>query len=94
MINDIITKEDYQTYTQDISTQITKLKQNLVEYEKSLDGLDKHSYLKQIKKISAYGTLTELNAEILTQFINYIIIIDKEGNPTINYRFTLPSNTI
>ena len=55
--------------------------------------MDKNSYLKEIKKISAYGTITELNAEILTQFINSITI-DKEGKPTINYRFTLPSNSI
>lgn len=93
LINDIITKEEYQSFTQDISLKITKLKQDLFECEKSLDGLDKNSYLKEIKKISAYGTITELNAEILTQFINSITI-DKEGKPTINYRFTLPSNTI
>lgn len=93
LINDIITKEEYQIFTQDISSQIIKLKEDLSEYEKSLDGLDKNNYLKEIKKISAYGTITELNAEILTQFINSITI-DKEGKPTINYRFTLPSNTI
>lgn len=93
LINDIITKEEYQIFTQDISSQIIKLKEDLSEYEKSLDGLDKNSYLKEIKKISAYGTITELNAEILTQFINSITI-DKEGKPTINYRFTLPSNSI
>lgn len=93
LINDIITKEEYQIFTQDLSSQIIKLKKDLSEYEKSLDGLDKNSYLKEIKKISAYGTITELNAEILTQFINSITI-DKEGKPTINYRFTLPSNTI
>lgn len=93
LINDIITKEEYQIFTQDISSQIIKLKEDLSEYEKSLDGLDKNSYLKEIKKISAYGTITELNAEILTQFINSITI-DKEGKPTINYKFTLPSNSI
>lgn len=93
LINDIITKEEYQIFTQDLSSQIIKLKEDLSEYEKSLDGLDKNSYLKEIKKISAYGTITELNAEILTQFINSITI-DQEGNPTINYRFTLPSNSI
>lgn len=93
LINDIITKEDYQSYTQDVSLQITKLKQDLLAYEKSLDGLDKHSYLKQIKKISAYGTITELTPEILTQLI-HSITIDKKGKPTINYRFTLPSKTI
>lgn len=93
LINDIITKEEYQIFTQDISSQIIKLKEDLSEYEKSLDGLDKNNYLKEIKKISAYGTITELNAEILTQFINSITI-DQEGKPTINYRFTLPSNSI
>ncbi|MBU3811125.1 MAG: recombinase family protein [Candidatus Niameybacter stercoravium] len=93
LINDIITREEYQVFTQDISSQIAKLKEELAEYEKSLDDLDKNSYLKEIKKISAYGTITELNAEILTQFINSITI-DKEGKPTINYRFTLPSNSI
>lgn len=93
LINDIITKEEYQIFTQDLSSQIIKLKEDLSEYEKLLDGLDKNSYLKEIKKISAYGTITELNAEILTQFINSITI-DKEGKPTINYRFTLPSNSI
>lgn len=93
LINDIITREEYQVFTQDISSQIAKLKEELAEYEKSLDCLDKNSYLKEIKKISAYGTITELNAEILTQFINSITI-DKEGKPTINYRFTLPSNSI
>nr|WP_302596556.1 recombinase family protein [uncultured Cellulosilyticum sp.] len=93
LINDIITKEEYQIFTQDISSQIIKLKEDLSEYEKSLDGLDKNSYLKEIKRISAYGTITELNAEILTQFINSIVI-DKEGKPTINYRFTLPSDSI
>ncbi|MEE1072283.1 MAG: hypothetical protein U0L26_07830, partial [Cellulosilyticum sp.] len=89
----IITKEEYQIFTQDLSSQIIKLKEDLSEYEKSLDGLDKNSYLKEIKKISAYGTITELNAEILTQFINSITI-DEEGKPTINYRFTLPSTSI
>ncbi|WP_207643270.1 hypothetical protein, partial [Cellulosilyticum ruminicola] len=48
---------------------------------------------KEIKKISAYDTITELNSEILTQFINSITI-NQEGKPTINYRFTLPSNAI
>lgn len=94
LINDVISREEYQIFTQDLSSQIIKLKEQLAEYEKSLEGLDKHSYLKEIKKISAYGTITELTPEILTEFIDSILI-DKEGKPTINYRFTLPSfNTI
>lgn len=51
------------------------------------------SYLKEIKKISAYGTITEVTPEILTQLI-HSITIDKKGKPTIHYRFTLPSKTI
>ncbi|MEG0846688.1 MAG: DUF4368 domain-containing protein, partial [Niameybacter sp.] len=66
------------------------LKEQLFEYEKSLSGLSKDNYIKEIKKISSFGTIKELTPEILQQFVNQIMI-DKDGKATIHYRFTIPS---
>lgn len=92
LINDVITKEEYQSFTQGISSQVVGLKEQLFEYEKSLSGLSKDNYIKEIKKISSFSTITELTPEILQQFVNEIII-DKDGKATIHYRFTIPSFT-
>lgn len=92
LINDVISKEEYQSFTQGLSSQIQNIKDQLLEYEKSLSGLSKDNYLKEIKKISSFGTITELNLEILQQLINKIVI-DKNGKATIHYRFTTPSFT-
>ncbi|MGL4738758.1 MAG: hypothetical protein ACRCW2_14995, partial [Cellulosilyticaceae bacterium] len=92
LINDVITKEEYQSFTQGISSQVQTLKEQLLEYEKSLSGLSKDNYLREIKKISSFGTITELTLEILQQFVNQIVI-DKDGKVTIHYRFTIPSFT-
>ena len=92
LINDVISKEEYQSFTQGISSQIQSLKDQLLEYEKSLSGLSKDNYLKEIKKISSFGTITELNLEIIQQFVNEIVI-DKDGKATIHYRFTISSLT-
>lgn len=89
LINDVISKEEYQSFTQGLSSQIQNIKDQLLEYEKSLSGLSKDNYLKEIKKISSFGTITELNLEILQQLINKIVI-DKNGKATIHYHFTTP----
>ena len=92
LINDVISKEEYQSFTQGLNSQIQNIKDQLLEHEKSLSGLSKDKYLKEIKKISSFGTITELNHEILQQLINKIVI-DKNGKATIHYRFTIPSFT-
>lgn len=38
LINDVITKEKYESFTQGISLQIQSLKEKLFEYEKSLSA--------------------------------------------------------
>jgi site-specific DNA recombinase len=91
LVDDIISKEDYDEYINDINKQIDDLSLIITQTESSLHITDDELAIQELKQsLEVFMDFKELTPEILHRLIDRIEI-KADGSPRIFYRFSNPS---
>ncbi|NFS97586.1 hypothetical protein FDF06_14430 [Clostridium botulinum] len=86
LIDDIISKSDYDLFTSQIDKQISSLESDILIKKKELNSLSCSSVLDDIKKIRNENFhIKELTKDLLNRFIKRIDI-QSDGTPIISFR--------
>lgn len=94
LIDEVITKSDYELFINDIDMQIKELEHKTVMTKQSLEKLFDTSLLNELNKIKNEELfLDELTPTLLHRFIKKIEI-KEDGTPIISYRFINPLPTL
>lgn len=89
LIEELISKSDYDFYILDINNKISQLDSSLLGHKNKLSKLESNNHLKSLEDLSqAYLKIDELTSEILNRFIERIEI-KEDGSPRIFYRFSV-----
>lgn len=88
LVNDIITKEQYDMLTNEDNMRLLDLTKKQQEYKTLIAQYDINNCIKDLSKLQEQVlNITELTPEILNRFIEKIEI-KKDGTPKIYYRFS------
>ena len=94
LIDEIITKSDYELFITDIDEQVKALEHKIVITKQALEKISDSSLLNELNKIKNEElSLDELTPELLHRFIKKINI-EEDGTPIISYKITMPLPTL
>lgn len=93
-IDEVITKEDYHSFLNDIEEQLKDLERKIFTTKQTLNKISDNSLLNEINRIKNENIcLDELTPELLHRFIKEIKI-EEDGNPIIVYRLMNPLSNL
>ena len=94
LIDEIITKSDYELFINDIDEQVKYLEHKIVITNQVLEKISDSSLLNELNRIKNEElSLDELTPELLHRFVKKINI-EENGTPIISYRLTMPLSTL
>ena len=94
LIDEIITKSDYELFITDIDEQVKSLEHKIVITKQALEKISDSSLLNELNKIKNEELfLDELTPALLHRFVKKIDI-EEDGTPIISYRLTIPLPTL
>ena len=94
LIDEIITKSDYELFINDIDEQVKYLEHKIVITNQVLEKISDSSLLNELNKIKNEElSLDELTPALLHRFVKKINI-EEDGTPIISYRLIMPLPTL
>ena len=94
LIDEIITKSDYELFITDIDEQVKALEHKIVITKQALEKISDSSLLNELNKIKNEElSLDELTPALLHRFVKKIDI-EEDGTPIISYRLIKPLPTL
>ncbi|WP_299996316.1 recombinase family protein [uncultured Clostridium sp.] len=94
LIDEIITKSDYELFITDIDEQVKVLEHKIVITKQALEKISDSSLLNELNRIKNEElSLDELTPELLHRFVKKINI-EEDGTPIISYRLIMPLPTL
>lgn len=94
LIDEIISKSDYELFISDIDEQVKSLDDKILITKQALEKISDASILNELTKIKNEElSLDELTPTLLHRFIEKIDI-EEDGTPLISYRLIKPLPTL